>query len=74
MCTKRVACHEVKTIDGRILCPGVVEIDGMGRVGRVYKLECELAHTIWIGGTIEIKSDAEGYEKAYKENNKILKI
>lgn len=71
MCVKRVASHEVALSNGESYKPGVVEIDSNGYVTRAYPLEGEIAHTIWLGGRIDIIADSEGKARAYKNNIEI---
>ena len=64
--TSKVVAHEVRLPDGRTIAPGVVEITG-GMAEKAYPLEGEPAHTEWLGGTIEIRSD----NRAYKDDKPI---
>jgi hypothetical protein len=67
---RKLAAHVVLTPDGQRLKMGVVELDTRGDVKRWYRLEGEQAHTTWLGGTIEIRSEGESL-KAYKNNKPI---
>lgn len=71
MCVKRLACNEVMMCNGQTYCPGVVELMPDGRVTKVYQLEEEIAHTIWIGGKIAIQADSKGMMKAYWNEREI---
>lgn len=68
MSNRRIASHEVISDNGQHISPGVVEIDNNGVVVATYPLIGETAHTVWIGGRIEIKHDDNGLPRAYKDN------
>ena len=67
---RAIAAHVVLTPDGQRLEMGVVELDEQGDVKCWYRLEGEQAHTVWLGGTIEIRREGESL-KAYKNNKPI---
>lgn len=67
---RAIAAHVVLTPDGQRLEMGVVELDENDDVKSWYRLEGEKAHTVWLGGTIEIKREGESL-KAYKNNKPI---
>lgn len=71
MCVKRVAGNEVSSADGLLFVPGVVELDNAGNVVTAYTLKGEMAHTLWIGGRIEIRKVDDGKLKAYKNEREI---
>ena len=67
---RRIGANDVRTPDGEILSPAVVEIDN-GMVQQWYRLDMEMPFTEWIGGTIELQADNNGNIMAIK-NNRIL--
>lgn len=66
---KLYAANRVVSADSTIT-NGVVEIED-AVVKRVFKLEKEIAFTIWLGGTIIIKKTAVGLQ-AFKDNNILI--
>ena len=66
---KLYAANRVVSADSTIT-NGVVEIED-AVVKRVFKLEKEIAFTIWLGGTIIIKKTALGLQ-AFKDNNILI--
>lgn len=66
---KLYAANRVVSTDSTIT-NGVVEIED-AVVKRVFKLEKEIAFTIWLGGTIIIKKTAVGLQ-AFKDNNILI--
>lgn len=66
---KLYAANRIVSADSTIT-NGVVEIED-AVVKRVFKLEKEIAFTIWLGGTIIIKKTALGLQ-AFKDNNILI--
>ena len=66
---KLYAANRVVSADSTIT-NGVVEIED-AVVKRVFKLEKEIAFTIWLGGTIIIKKTTFGLQ-AFKDNNILI--
>jgi len=66
---KLYAANRIVSADSTIT-NGVVEIED-AVVKRVFKLEKEIAFTIWLGGTIIIKKTAVGLQ-AFKDNNILI--
>lgn len=67
--SKLYAANRVVSADSTIT-NGVVEIED-AVVKRVFKLEKEIAFTLWLGGTIIIKKTAVGLQ-AFKDNNILI--
>lgn len=66
---RQYAAHAVKDGDN-LLEPGVVEV-AEGYAKAAYRLVGEQPHTIWLGGTIEIKVDGQGCRTAYHNGKPI---
>lgn len=68
--TRRIAAHRV--VDGtKVIDMGAVEMND-GIVARYYSIDGELPMTVWMGGTIYIKSDEKGLLRAYKNGKQII--
>lgn len=63
---RRVGGHTI-IIGEQTLSPGIVELME-GRVVNYYALDGELPMTEWLGGTIEIRCNADGILQAFKNN------
>lgn len=63
---RRCGAHEVVLADGQVLRQAVVEV-AEGRVVNYYEFRDELPMTEWLGGTIEVKRDAEGMLRAFHQ-------
>lgn len=64
---RRVGAHRVVT-PSAVLNQAVVEVEE-GRVVNYYEFRDELPMTEWLGGTIEIRRDADGLLRAYAQGS-----
>ena len=67
--SRRIAANEV-VVDGERRGQCVVEITS-GTVTACYPLDGELPHTEWLGGTVVLRTGADGSLRAYKNENLI---
>lgn len=63
---RRCGAHEIVLADDTVLSQAVVEMEE-GRVVNYYEFRDELPMTEWLGGTIEVRRDAEGVLRAYHQ-------
>ena len=68
---RKVAVHEVILPDGNKLNMGVVTIVG-GCVTDYKTFKGELPMTEWLGGTIDLRMDADGKIKAFKDGAPLI--
>lgn len=68
---RRCGAHEVRLPDGRTLNQAVVEIAD-GRVVNYFEFRDELPMTEWLGGTIEVRYDAEEMLRAYWQGEQLM--
>lgn len=61
---RRCGAHEVWLANGEVLRQAVVEIEE-GRVVNYYEFHDELPLTEWLGGTVRVDRDEEGFLRAY---------
>lgn len=67
---RRIGAHKVVT-PSATLNQAVVEISD-GRVVNYYEFSDELPMTEWLGGTIEVRRNANGMLQAFKDGRPII--